>query len=153
MGIEENKKTLQRYFDELMNDGDYSKAGEILHEDYVGSAGGGLKGIEGHKQYRNYMFSAAPDGRFETLEMIAEGDKISIFQEMNGTLDGEYQGIQGRGQPITRLIASIYEFKDGKVIRGLTRVVIDNLSFYQQIGALPPTEEIIKAYNESHNLK
>ena len=150
MGIEENKKTLQRYFDELMNDGDYSRAEEIIHEDFEGTAGGGIKGIEAHKQYRNYMFSQGT-GRMETLEMIAEGDKIAIFQEFNGTFieNGEWQGIKGRGQSFTRVIASIYEFKDGKVVRGLKRVVVDNLSFFQQLGVLPSTEEIIKAYNDS----
>lgn len=149
MGIEENKKTLQRYFDELMNDGDYSKAAEILHEDYSGSAGGGFKGVEGHKRYRTYMHSAAPDGRFETLEMIAEGDKIALFQGWRGTFVGVWEGLQGKGQPLAFTISSVYEFKDGRVIRGLTRSVRDSLSVYQQIGALPPTEEIVKAYNDS----
>jgi len=149
MGIEENKKTLQRYFDELMNDGDYSKVNEILHEDYVGSAAGGIKGVEAHKQYRNHMYSAFPDGRFETLEMVAEGDKIVIFQEVTGTLVGEIQGIKGKGQLIKRITANIYEMKDGKVFRGLSRGVTDYLSFYQQLGALPSTEEIIKGYNNS----
>jgi len=147
MGIEENKKTLRRYFDELMNNGDYSKVAEIIHEDFTGSRG--IKGIEAQKQLRDYMFSAAPDARIKILEMIAEGDKIAVFQEIKGTLTGEYQGIKGKGQPLDRIWACIYEFKDGKVIRGLTRIVIDNLSFYQQVGALPPTDEIVKAYNES----
>jgi predicted ester cyclase len=149
MSIEENKRTLQRYFDELMNSGDYSKVGEILHEDYFGSAGGGLKGAEGHKRYRSYMHAAAPDGRFETLEMIAEGDKVAIFQEWKGTFVGVFNGIQGRGQTIAVAMFSIYEFRDGRVFRGLTRQVTDNLSLFQQIGALPPTEQIVKAYNES----
>ena len=74
MGIEENKKTLQRYFDELMNNGDYSKAEEILHENYTGSGNGGVKGIEGHKQLNQLWHSAGPDMHYETLEMIAEGD-------------------------------------------------------------------------------
>lgn len=149
MGVEENKKTLQRYFDELINKQDYSKVDEILHEDFSGAGGGGIKGVEGHKQLNKYMHSAAPDAHWETLEMIAEGDTVVIFQEFTGTLIGEYQGIRGKGQSINRIFSSIYEFKDGKVIRGLTRVVMDNLSFYQQVGALPTTEEIIKTYNDS----
>ncbi len=31
MSVEENKKTLRRYVDELMNNLDYSKADEIIH--------------------------------------------------------------------------------------------------------------------------
>jgi len=149
MGIEENKQTLQRYFDELFNNQDYSKADEIIHEDYTGSAGGGIKGIEGFKQLNQQWHSAAPDLHFETLEMIAEGDKVVIFQEFGGTLVGEFGGLQGKGQSITRIGARVYEFKDGKVYRGTTRNVADMLSFFQQVGALPPTEEIVKAYNDS----
>lgn len=149
MGIEQNKKTMQRYNDELMNEGDYSKVNEIIHEDFSGSAGGGIKGIEAQKRQRDYLWSAAPDARVEILEMIAEGDKVVIFQQVKGTLTGEFQGIKGTGQPIDRTLACIYEFKDGKVFHGLTRMVMDNLSFFQQVGALPPTEEIVKAYNES----
>jgi predicted ester cyclase len=133
VSVEENKRVLQRYFDELMNRGDYSKVGEILHEDYFGSAAGGLKGIEGHRRYRAYMHAAAPDGRFETLEMIAEGDKVAIFQEWKGTFVGVFNGVQGRGQPVSRTISSIYEFRDGKVVRGLVRQVTDLLSFFQQL--------------------
>ena len=133
MGIEENKKTLQRYFDELMNNGDYSRADEIIHEEYEGVRAGGIKGIEAHKQYRSFMFSQG-SGRMNTLEMIAEGDKIAIFQEAKFTLDGEWQGIKGKGQLIDRIMASIYEFKDGKVIRGGTRYVVDNLSLFLSTG-------------------
>lgn len=153
MGIEENKKIVQRYFDELHNKQDYSKADEILHEDYSGDAGGGLKGLEGFKQYSKLMHSICSDVHYEILDMVAEGDRIAIFGEWRGTWDGEFQGIQGTGQQIARSQACVYEFKDGKVYRGLVRVVSDGLSLYQQINFLPSTEEIIKAYKESHNLE
>ena len=149
MGIEKNKKIMLRYFDEFLNNQDYSKADEILHEEYSGSAGGGLAGVEGLKQYVSYMHSIWPDGHWETLEMIAEGDKVSIFQEFTGTFKGEFQGIQGKGQQNTVPIAAFYEFKDGKVFRGLTRGLTDLLAIYQQMGVLPPNEEIVKAYNDS----
>jgi predicted ester cyclase len=152
MSVEENKKIMQRYFDEIMNNGDYSKADEILDEDYSGSAGGGLKGVEGHKQYRNLMFKATPDAHWETLEMIAEGDKVVLFNKLSGTQTGELMGIPPTNKPFTRVIAGVYEFKEGKIIRGLTRAASDMLSPLQQLGVLPSTEEIIKAYKESHNL-
>ncbi|HEY95691.1 MAG TPA: ester cyclase [Dehalococcoidia bacterium] len=148
MGIEENKKTLLRFFNELYNNQDYSKADEILHEDFVGMLPP-IKGIEGQKQNNQLWHSAAPDLHYEILEMLAEGDKVVVFLEFTCTLTGDFQGIQGRGQQITRRPVVIYEFKDGKIIRGATRVVNDALSFYQQLGALPPTEEIVKSYNDS----
>jgi predicted ester cyclase len=154
MSVEENKKTLQRYFDEIMNDGDYLKAHEIIHENFEGAASGGFKGkgIEAHKQYRKLMFTTVPDAHWETLEMIAEGNKVVLFNEFKGTLKGEFLGIPPTNKQFTRVIAGVYEFEDGKIIRGLTRVVSDGLSLFQQLGVLPSTEEIVKTYKESHNL-
>ena len=149
MGIEENKKKLQRYFDELHNKQDYSKADEILHEDYSGSAGGGLKGLEGFKQYSKFMHSLASDAHYEILDMIAEGDRIAVFGEWKGTWDGVFFSVQGTGQQFVRSQADVYEFKNGKVYRGLVRGVSDVLSTLQRVNILPSTEEIFKSYNDS----
>ena len=150
MGVEENKKILQRYFDELHNNGDYSKSSEILHEDYSGSAGGGIKGIEGLKQYRNYMHSMSSDMQFNVAEMIAEGNKIAVFGEWSGTFDGEYLGIPATYKKFTYELATVYEFKDGKVLNGLTRAIGNQLAIFQQLGILPSVEEIANNYGESH---
>ena len=132
----------------MFNSGDYSKVNEILHEDYS-SGGGRVKGIEAQKQRRDYFMSAVPDGHLEILEMIAEGDKIAIWQEVKGTFTGELGNVKGKRQLIARILVSIYEFKDGKIISAGRREVMDNLSFFQQLGALSTTEEIVKAYNDS----
>jgi predicted ester cyclase len=149
MSVEENKKVLQRYFNELHNKQDFSKADEILHQDYNGAAGGGLKGLEGFKQYSKFMHSMASDAHYEILDMIAEGDRIAVFGEWRGTWDGVFFGVQGTGQQFVRSQADVYEFKDGKVYRGLVRGVSDLLSAFQKVNILPSTEEIIKAYNDS----
>ena len=149
MGIEENKEIMRRYIEGFLNNRDFSEVDEILHQDYTGSAGGGIKGVDGIKQYLNYMNTVVSDGHWETKEMIAEGDKVSIFQNYTGTFDGVYEGIQGKGQPLSFQIAGVYEFKDGKVHRGLSTAITEWLDFHQQIGVLPSTEEILKNYNES----
>ena len=147
--VEENKRIMQQYIDGFLNNRDYSEANEILHKDYSGSAGGGITGVDGIKQYISYMSTIVSDGHWETLEMLAEGDKVSVFQKYTGTFDGEFQGIYGQDQPLSFLIAGVYEFRDGKVYRGLSTAVTEWLDCYQQMGVLPPTEEIIQTYKES----
>ncbi|HEY94667.1 MAG TPA: ester cyclase [Dehalococcoidia bacterium] len=147
--IEENKKTIKRYFEELMNKQDYSKADEILHEDYTGAALGGLKGVDAHKQVVKQLHSYSSNLTYETLEMIAEGDKIAIFQKVSGTHDGEFNGIQPTGIEFSMNGSSVYELKDGKMYRGLSNAVGDWLGMYQQLGVLPPTADFIQAYNDS----
>ena len=153
MGIEENKVIMQRYFDELHNKQDYSKADEILHEEYSGAAGGGIKGLEGFKQHSNYMRSIASDACFEVLDMIAEGDRVVVFGVWKGTFDGEFAGIQGTGQEINRPQANMYEFKNGKVFRGLTRSVDDQLTTGQRLGLIPSMDILIQQYKEAHHLE
>ena len=62
-------------------------------------------------------------------------------------------GHSSHWKKITRVIVSIYGFKDGKVFRGLTKSVVNELDLLQQEGVLPSTEEIIQAYKESHNME
>ena len=153
MGIEENKEIMQRYFDELMTNRDYSRVDEILHQDFIAVGGGGLKGVEGHKQYNDYLHSVVSDARFEVQQMIAEGDTVAVFSEWSGTNDGSTQGIPPTGNHVSFIMAAVYEFKDGKILRGAVRTLSNHLSMYQQMGILPSTEEIIKTYKETHNLE
>ena len=148
MGIEENKKTLQRYFDELHNQQDYSKADEILHEDYTGS-GGGIKGVEGLKQFIKQQHSQSSDLTYKTMDMIAEEDRIAIFLEVSGIHDGVFNGVPPTGNTFSIAQVSVYEFRDGKVYRGLSRTLLDQLGLYQQLGVLPSTAEFVQAYNDS----
>ena len=149
MGIEENKVIMQRYFDELMNNRDYSKVDEIPHEDYAASEGHGLKGIKGHKQYIDYLHSGSSNGHVETQELVAEGNKVVAFSKWIGTWDKEFIGIPPNGKQFSYDMIGMYEFKDGKVYRGLVRSLGDKLGQYQQLGFLPSTEEIIQAYKDS----
>ena len=150
MGIEENKKAMQRYFDEIMNNGDFSKVDEIVHEDYIGSSIEGLKGVEAINQFYSFLRSISSDARISIMDMVAEGDRIAVFNEWELTHDGvDLRGIPATGKKIKRVIVSIYGFKDGKVYRGLTKPVTNDLDYYQQQGVLPSTDEIVKAYTDS----
>ena len=146
MGIEENKEVMRRYIEGFLNNGDFSEADEIVHEEYTGSAGEGIKGAEGIKQYTAFMRTVVSNGHWEIKEMIAEGEKVSVFQDYTGNFDGELYGIKGKGQPLAFQIAGVYEFKDGKVYRGLVIALTEWLNFYQQIGVIPPQEELVKAH-------
>jgi predicted ester cyclase len=143
MGIEENKKTMQRYFDEIMNKDDFSNYHEIMDENFTGSLQGGINGIEARKQFAQYMRGLFPDGFNELTEMIAEGDKVVTVSTATGTFSGA--GIEkhpAKGKEVEYNIIGVYTFKNGKIING--NIVADTFSLYQQLGAIPSTEEIQK---------
>jgi predicted ester cyclase len=128
---------------------DFSETDEILHKDYGGSGGGGFKGVEGLRNYLTGVRTIMSNPHWETLDMVAEGNWVSTYHQLTGIFDGEYQGIKGKGQPVSYTIAGLYEFKAGKVYRGLVRTAYNFLDIFQQIGVLPSTEEIIRNYNDS----
>ena len=98
-----------------------------------------LDATEGHRARRVAALAVA----------IAEGDVIAVFCQWTGTHDGDGLGFIATGNQFCFENVAVYEFKDGKIINGAVRVLQNLLNTYQQIGVLPPTEEIIKAYNES----
>jgi ketosteroid isomerase-like protein len=149
MGIEENKETLQRYFDELFNNQDYSKADEIIHEDITYSWGGGLKGVEGHKQHIADMHSRVSNLHIGILDMAVEENKAVVLQEWTAIHDKELFGIPATNKSFSNRMAGVVEFKDGKIFRSTTEIVRDMLSVFQDLGVLPSTEEIIRNYNDA----
>ena len=60
MGIEENKNTVKRYIEEILNDLDYLRAGELLSDDFFGESGL-IKGIESHKKNFEEQRKGIPD--------------------------------------------------------------------------------------------
>ena len=142
MGIEENKKTLQQYFDEVMNGRDYTNIDELMHDDFNGKPGQDIiSGKEAHKKYGEYMYSVFPDLRTELLEMIAEGDNVVAYSRATCTHTGaDFMGQPASGRKAEFDVIVIYTFKDGKLISG--RVVQDQLSAFQQLGFYPPMPEL-----------
>ena len=141
MGIEENKKILQRYIDEVQNRRDLTKLEEILHEGFYGDNKlGGISGKPAYKQFGDWITSVFPDIRNEPKEIIAEGDKVVLYSTISGThTGGEFMGQPASGRRFEIDSIAIYTFKEGKLFSG--KVVQDMLSEYQQLGFYPPLPE------------
>ena len=149
MGIDENKVIVQRYIDELITNLDYSRADEILHEDFTYSWGGGFKGVEGHKQHTADIHSMFSNLQARILDMAVEENKAVVLQEWTAIHDKELNGIPATNKSFSWRHAGVLEFKDGKIVRTTTEIVEDRLSVFQDLGVLPSTPEIIKNYNDS----
>ncbi|MFC1947419.1 ester cyclase [Chloroflexota bacterium] len=149
MGIEENKVIMQRYFDELFNNQDYSKGDEIIHEDFTYAFGGSFKGVEGHKQHTADLHSRVSNLQARILDMAVEENQAVVLSEMTAIHDKEYIGIPATNKSYSYKYGNVFEFKDGKIVRLTTEVVKDHLGVFQDLGVLPSTEEIIRNYNDS----
>ena len=138
MGVEENKATLKKIFDEIWNKGNVDFIPELISPEYVNrSPQGEMKGHDGYKQQIEMVRTAFPDLHMVIDFIIGEGDYLASQVTMTGTHQGEYLGIPGTGKKVTYQHALFTHFKDGKSEEA---VPFGNaLSFYQQLGVSPPT--------------
>jgi len=139
MSIEQNKATLKRIYDEVWNTGDVSKASELVSPDYQF---GDFKGVEGWVQMVNGLHSIYPDLYFTIDQLIGEGDTLAYRISGEGTHQGNIAHLEPTGKKIKWTQALFSDFKDGKLLNSVN--IQDNLSPLQQMGYIPPTEEIGK---------
>ena len=79
MSTEQNKTTMRRLYDEVINTGNLDLAGHLVatdvieHEDFPGIA----QGLGGFKQFFSMFRAAFPDLHFTVEDMLAEGGKVA----------------------------------------------------------------------------
>jgi predicted ester cyclase len=134
MSTEQNKKTLQRYYDEIYNKGNLSVWEELMDKNYVSHAGSTeYKGLEGAKRLQESRKNGgAPDSKATIDELVAEGDTLAFRGMIKGTNKGETQGRPPTGKKFNRAFVGFYRFKNGKISEGW--ILHDSLSQLQQLG-------------------
>ena len=82
-------------------------------------------------------FAAVPDLRFETGAAFVAGDLGGVEWVLIGTYEGQLPGLPpGAGQALSLPGASVFEFRDGKIVR--ETLYFDLYSLLIQTGAVPP---------------
>jgi steroid delta-isomerase-like uncharacterized protein len=133
----EQNKALVRKFEDLINARDLDTALTLFSRDYVDHtpAIGLPPGIEGVRTFFTMQFSAFPDRRTTSLDMIAEGDKVVHRLSGEFTHQGMFLGIPATGKHITWSCIDIWRIADGKLAEHW--VEADMLSLMQQLGVVP----------------
>ena len=139
MSVEQNKATLKRMYEEVWNTGDVSKVSELASPDYEY---GDYKGPEGWGQVITMVRSAFPDLQYTIDQVIGEGDTLAYRLTGKGTHLGKYGIFEPSGKKVTLTQWFFSNFKEGKLLN--TVAIGDTLSLFQQMGYIPPTEEIGK---------
>ena len=117
MGLEENKAVVKQYIQEIMSNGDYTHAEELLDENFFGDQGT-IKGIEAHKERFKAQGAAIPDGANNLQEMIAEGDKVVAISMLTWTDTAGIGGHPPTNKPAKQKVIVVYTLKDGKIVNG-----------------------------------
>lgn len=137
MSVEEqNKAVVQRYYEEVFNQGQEAVLDEIISPDYrdYGHNPPG-RGIEGAKEDFHSGAAYFSNAHFTIDEMLATGDQVVV--RWTGTLKhtGDFKGVSATGKTVTLTGISLYRVADGKLLE--TRNAVNWLDLLQQLNAVP----------------
>ena len=134
MSIEQNKRLVRGFIEQVINQGDIDAAGRFFADDVVEldpfpGQGPGLAGV---KEVVRGMRGAFPDMRWAVEEQIAEGDKVLTRFVWTGTHEGAFFGVPATQRRVSVRGMVIDRIEDAKVKD--TRIQMDVFGLMQQIG-------------------
>lgn len=134
-----NRRIIDRYVDEILSNGNFAVADEILAPDFVIHGLGTLRGREEFIDVQSTVIREAfPDLTVETEDVFGDGNKVAIRSTMAGTHQGEYLGIPATDRQVEVETVSICRLSGGQIAEVWPEM--DSLAWFQQLGAVPPME-------------
>ena len=130
---------VRTWFEELWNQGKEDTMDRLFASDGIahglGAEGAPMRGPEGYRPFYRAFREAFPDVRVEVLRTVTEGELVTAHCRVVGTHHGNALG-GPTGRPVDFSGMTIARVRDGKIIEAWN--TFDFMSFYQQIGKLPP---------------
>jgi predicted ester cyclase len=115
MSIEENKKLVRRYCEEVADQGNLDLIDEFLAPDpsYYGP-----DYLENFKRKRAESRAALSDVSFEIEDMIAEEDKVVVRGTARAIHDrAEWLGMAPTGNRLKETVIDIFRVQEGKIVQ------------------------------------
>jgi len=144
----DNKTVVRRFYEELWNERKIDVADEIIAADCVTHQlgaeredGGVPRPPELIREHVAAWLRGFPDLHFTIEQMVAEADRVVTFSRMRGTHTGAWQGLAPTGRKVSLPMVVIQRVAGGKIAEDW--VLVDSLGFFQQLGLVPPTAEIM----------
>lgn len=125
MTAEANKELIRRYLADFQNDPGPATLDRYIAEDEL-------------RQHIAMYNSVIPGYYLEPEDLIAEGDKVMVRAIVHGVHTGPFMNTPPTGRPVAFPLFIIYRIADDKIVEHW--MLVDMLSFMQQIGALPEPE-------------
>lgn len=136
MSIEENKRLVRRYIEEL-NNGNLAVLDDVLAADY--RLNGETIGRAGGRQYSTAMRVAFPGLQTTIEELVAEGDTVVMRYTWQGRNTGELRGMPPTGRDVSARGFTLCRIENGQIAEEWD--LDDRLSAMQQLGLLPDPDQ------------
>ena len=129
----EHKALIQRWFDEVWNQGRAGAIDEMLAENAViHGLGPDLRGPSEFKPFHSSYLNAFPDITIRIDDLVAEGNMVTARWSGTGTHQGDGLGIPATGGQVQFNGMTIARVEQGKIVEGWN--VFDQLGMFQQLG-------------------
>jgi steroid delta-isomerase-like uncharacterized protein len=134
----EGAELIQRFYDELLTNGDLDKIDELVTDDvteHEQGLPGQPEGKEGVRFFVKTMRDAFSDIKATVGVSVESGDMASAWASITGKHTGEFMGVPATDRSFEIEAIDIIRIEDGKCAEhwGVT----DNMALMQQIGAVP----------------
>jgi len=140
MSVEDNIRILNRWFQEVWNEGRLETIHELLSPDAVaiGQAGSGIsmRGPEQFARFVQQLRAAFPDIKVSVEDVFGAGDKVALRWTGQMTHLGDALGIPATGKTIHISGITLVRLAHGKIMAGWDNW--DQLGMLEQIGAYNP---------------
>jgi ketosteroid isomerase-like protein len=126
---------------EFFNSRQFDRLEEVLHPDFRERGISSFPpvnpepGPASQRKLYEMFLQALPDARAETIELIAEGDKVVMHDLFGGTHRGDFLGRPGTGKHVEWMVIHIYTMRDGKILEDA--ILTDALAIVQALGLGP----------------
>ena len=138
MADTKNLAVMRRYYDEVVNKGDYSVVDEIFATDYHSHHNDPIglpPGPEGVKQFIGGTRAGFPDLELTLDDLFGDGDLVASRWTLRGTHTEEWFGTPATGKWAEWAGVVLSRFEDGKVAEEWFN--FDQLRLLQQLGIIP----------------
>lgn len=134
---EANKSVVDRYFNEIMNQGSLKAIDELMAPNFafhIPTLPDPMRGPEGMKQFVTGLRNGFPDAKFTPEYLIADGPRVAARYKMTGTQKGSFLGAPASGNFVKDAGTDLFHLSGGKIVT--VWVAEDALGLLQQMGVL-----------------
>lgn len=137
MSVEQNKAIVSRLVEEAINKGNLNIFDEVATPDAVDHTlpPGLPPGAAGNKMFFGMLRTAFPDIHYTIEDAIAENDYVVQRVTGQGTMKGEFMGMQPTGKHAKWSEIHIVRLKNGKIVEHWGS--LDQMGMLQQLGLAP----------------
>jgi steroid delta-isomerase-like uncharacterized protein len=137
MCLDANRRLIQRYFNEVWNEGCLDVLDELLTPDYINHSPGipnPRPGPADLKPIVAAMRAGIPDLHYTILDLVIAEDKVTAYVRMTGTHRGDLFGMPATGRSIDVRQMQIEWIRDGRICEHWR--ITDDLTLLRQLGQL-----------------